>query len=158
MQYDRDACGELRPLPAPCVDTGMGLERVAAVVQGKLSNYDTDLFQPLIEAIGERAGRGYGDNPDDDISLRVIADHIRATTFLIGDGILPSNEGRGYVLRKIMRRAMLHARKLGMEGRVLGPLTGRVIERMKGAYPELAGQSRASRASRTWKRIGSPTS
>jgi len=137
MQYDRDAQGKLNPLPAPGVDTGMGLERVAAVVQGKLSNYDTDLFQPLIAAVGRRVGRTYGQDPADDISLRVAADHLRAMTFLISDGVLPGNEGRGYVLRKIMRRAMRHVKKLGVDAPCLFELVGTVVERMAGAYPEL---------------------
>jgi alanyl-tRNA synthetase len=138
MQYDRDDQGRLQPLPAPCVDTGMGLERVSAVVQGRLSNYDTDLFTPLIEAVGRRAGKSYGKDPADDVSLRVVADHLRAMTFLISDGVLPGNEGRGYVLRKIMRRALRHGRKLGIEGLFLGELSSAVVERMRGAYPELA--------------------
>jgi len=137
MQYDRDEKGTLNLLPAPCVDTGMGLERVAAVVQGKLSNYDTDLFRPLLDAVGERAGRAYGRDAGDDVSLRVVADHLRATTFLIADGVLPGNEGRGYVLRKIMRRAMRHGQKLGIEGAFLKELTHSVVARMKAAYPEL---------------------
>jgi len=137
MQYDRDAAGKLQPLPAPCVDTGMGLERVSAVVQGKLSNYDTDLFTPLLDAVARRAGRGYGKDGADDVSMRVVADHLRAMTFLIADGVLPGNEGRGYVLRKIMRRALRHGKKLGIEGAFLSELTGAVVERMKAAYPEL---------------------
>ena len=141
MQYDRDETGTLNPLPAPCVDTGMGLERITAVVQGKLSNYDTDLFSPLLAAIAARSGRPYGQSAEGDVSLRVIADHLRAMTFLIGDGVLPANEGRGYVLRKIMRRAMLHGKKLGMHEPFLFELTGAVVERMKGAYPELVSQA-----------------
>jgi alanyl-tRNA synthetase len=137
MQYNRDAAGNLEPLPAPCIDTGMGLERIAAVVQGKLSNYDTDLFQPLLQAIAKRAGTEYGRDPEGDISLRVVADHLRATTFLISDGVIPGNEGRGYVLRKIMRRAMRHGRKLGLEPPFLHELTAVVAERMSGAFPEL---------------------
>ena len=137
MQFNRDASGRLEPLPAPCVDTGMGLERVAAVVQGKLSNYDTDLFTPLIAAVSERAGRPYGRKPEDDVSLRVVADHLRAMTFLISDGVLPGNEGRGYVLRKIMRRAMRHVKRLGVDEIVLHTLTRVVVDRMAGAYPEL---------------------
>jgi alanyl-tRNA synthetase len=140
MQFNRDAAGVLEPLPAPCVDTGMGLERVTAVAQGRLSNYDTDLFQPLIEAVGRRAGRRYGEDPEDDVSLRVVADHLRATTFLIGDGVMPGNEGRGYVLRKIMRRAMRHGRKLGIEEPFLADLVEAVSERMASAYPELRHQ------------------
>jgi len=137
MQYDRDDAGTLNPLPAPCVDTGMGLERVAAIVQGVLSNYDSDLFTPLLDAVARRAGRRYGKDAADDVSLRVVADHLRAMTFLIADGVLPGNEGRGYVLRKIMRRALRHGRKLGIEGSFLSALTAAVVERMKAAYPEL---------------------
>ncbi len=141
MQYDRDESGRLNPLPAPCVDTGMGLERIAAVVQGKLSNYDSDLFSPLLASVSARSGRPYGQSSEDDISLRVIADHLRAMTFLIADGVLPGNEGRGYVLRKIMRRAMRHGKKLGVEEPFLFSLTAAVVERMKGAYPELVAQA-----------------
>ena len=137
MQYDRDDQGALKPLPAPCVDTGMGLERVAAVAQGRLSNYDTDLFSPLLAAVGRRAGKSYGKDAQDDVSLRVVADHLRAMTFLIADGVLPGNEGRGYVLRKIMRRALRHGKKLGIDDAFLSELTGAVVERMKAAYPEL---------------------
>jgi alanyl-tRNA synthetase len=137
MQYERDAAGKLTPLPAACVDTGMGLERVTAVVQGKLSNYDTDLFQPLIGAVARRAGTSYGASEEGDVSLRVVADHLRAMTFLIGDGVVPGNEGRGYVLRKIMRRAMRHGKKLGIEEPFLHELVSAVVERMSGAYPDL---------------------
>ncbi len=137
MQYDRDESGTLNPLPAPCVDTGMGLERVTAVVQGKLSNYDTDLFTPIIDTVARRAAKAYGKDEGDDVSLRVVVDHLRATTFLISDGVLPANEGRGYVLRKIMRRAMRHGRKLGIPGAFLHELTHVVVDRMKAAYPEL---------------------
>ena len=121
MEFDRQADGTLNPLPAPSIDTGMGLERITAVIQGKLSNYDTDLFTPLLDAIGEQAGRPYGASIGDpaDISMRVIADHIRAMTFLISDRVVPSNEWRGYVLRKIMRRAMRHGKKLGFTEPVL---------------------------------------
>jgi alanyl-tRNA synthetase len=143
MQYDRDAGGNLNPLPAPCVDTGMGLERVAAVVQGKLSNYDTDLFTPLLQAVSRRSGRPYGHDPADDVSLRVIADHLRATTFLVGDGVMPGNEGRGYVLRKIMRRALRHGKRLGIEGTFLADLTAAVVDRMSAAYPELLAHAEA---------------
>jgi alanyl-tRNA synthetase len=141
MQYDRDAQGALLPLPAPCVDTGMGLERIAAVVQGKLSNYESDLFTPLLAAIAGRCGKAYGRSPGDDVSMRVVADHLRALTFLIADGVMPGNEGRGYVLRKIMRRAMRHGKKLGIEGAFLYPLTAVVVERMQAAYPELSNQA-----------------
>jgi alanyl-tRNA synthetase len=143
MQYDRDDRGVLHPLPAPCVDTGMGLERVAAVVQGKRSNYETDLFTPLLEAASRRAGKTYGRDAGDDVSLRVVADHLRAMTFLVSDGVLPGNEGRGYVLRKIMRRAMRHGQKLGIEGPFLHELTRAVVARMKAAYPELVSHEEA---------------
>src|SRR4051812_42504841 len=106
MEFERSEGGVLKPLPAPSIDTGMGLERITAVLQQKESNYDTDLFQPLLTHIGALAGKKYGDSGDADTSMRVVADHARATTFLIADGVIPSNEWRGYVLRKIMRRAM----------------------------------------------------
>jgi alanyl-tRNA synthetase len=141
MQFDRDASGTLHPLPAPCVDTGMGLERVTAVVQGKLSNYDTDLFQPIIAAVSGRCGVPYGKDAKSDVSLRVVAEHLRSLTFLIGDGVMPGNEGRGYVLRKIMRRAMRHGKKLGIEQVFLHELVDVIVERMSGAYPELRHQA-----------------
>ena len=117
MEFDRQPDGTLNPLPAPSIDTGMGLERITAVIQGKLSNYDTDLFTPILTAIGERAGHrptARRSIDPSDVSMRVIADHLRAMTFLIADGVVPSNEWRGYVLRKIMRRAMRHGKKLGI--------------------------------------------
>jgi alanyl-tRNA synthetase len=141
MEFDRSADGTLTPLPAPSIDTGMGLERVTAVIQGKISNYDTDLFTPILTAIGKIAGREYtgalgpADHPD--VSMRVIADHIRATSFLIADGVLPSNEGRGYVLRKIMRRAMRHGKKLGLTEPFLSTAFESVLETMGGVYQEL---------------------
>jgi alanyl-tRNA synthetase len=137
MQFNRDASGVLTPLPAACVDTGMGLERVTAVVQGKLNNYDTDLFAPLIDATAKLAGVTYAASPATDISLRVIADHLRATTFLVSDGVLPGNEGRGYVLRKIMRRALRHGRKLGLDKPFLAGLVSELVTRMQSAYPDL---------------------
>jgi alanyl-tRNA synthetase len=139
MEFDRQGDGTLDPLPARSIDTGMGLERATAVIQGKLSNYDTDLFRPILDAIGERAGRTYAAAPDDpaDVSMRVIADHIRAMTFLINDGVNPSNEWRGYVLRKIMRRAMRHGKKLGFTEPVLHTLVSVVVEEMGDAYPDL---------------------
>ncbi len=139
MEFDRQADGTLNPLPAPSIDTGMGLERITAVIQGKLSNYDTDLFTPLLDAIGEKAGRPYGASIGDpaDISMRVIADHIRAMTFLISDRVVPSNEWRGYVLRKIMRRAMRHGKKLGFTEPVLHTLVPVVVREMGDAYPQL---------------------
>jgi alanyl-tRNA synthetase len=139
MEFDRQPDGRLNPLPAPSIDTGMGLERITAVIQGKLSNYDTDLFTPILATIGERAGRKYGATLDDsaDVSMRVIADHVRAMTFLIADGVMPSNEHRGYVLRKIMRRAMRHGKKLGFTEPVLHTLVDVMVGEMGDAYPEL---------------------
>jgi alanyl-tRNA synthetase len=137
MQFNRDAAGDLTPLPRPSIDTGMGLERVAAVLQGRLSNYDTDLLRPIIERAAEITGRSYGDDDRTDTALRILADHSRATAFLIHDGVLPSNEGRGYVLRKIMRRALRHARLIGLAKPFLYELTGFVAEHMKSGYPEL---------------------
>ncbi len=136
MQFERSAEGGLTPLPRPSIDTGAGLERLAAVVQGKRSNYDTDLFQNIIKAIEQVAGKRYQAESDDGVSMRVIADHARATTFLVGDGVLPSNEGRGYVLRRIMRRAIRHGKRLGLERPFLAGICGAVIEEMGGAYPE----------------------
>ena len=137
MQFNRDANGVLTPLPRPSIDTGLGLERVAAVMQGKLSNYDTDLIHPIIVEAADLFGASYGADPRVDTALRIAADHCRATAFLIHDGVLPSNEGRGYVLRKIMRRAMRHVRMIGVEEPFLYKLTGCVAELMKPAYPEL---------------------
>ena len=114
MQFDRDSTGKLTPLPKPSIDTGMGLERLSAVLQGKLSIYDTDLIRPIIDKAGELFRKSYGEDDAHDIALRINADHARATAFLINDGVLPSNEGRGYVLRKIMRRAMRNARMIGV--------------------------------------------
>ena len=137
MQFDREASGKLTPLPKPAVDTGMGLERISTVMQGVKSNYDTDLFQGIIRHIEKLAGKAYGDNGKDDVSMRVIADHARATTFLICDGALPSNEGRGYVLRRIMRRAARHAKMLGFAEPMLYLAVDAVNEMMADAYPEL---------------------
>jgi alanyl-tRNA synthetase len=139
MEFDRQPDGALNPLPAPSIDTGMGLERITAVIQGKLANYDTDLFTPLLAAIGGRAGRSYGATLDDtgDVSMRVIADHLRAMTFLIADGVVPSNEWRGYVLRKIMRRAMRHGKKLGFTEPVLHTFVDVLVREMGDAYAEL---------------------
>jgi len=134
---DRYACLALDLLPKPCVDTGMGLERIAAVLQRKKSNYDTDLFQPLIDEAAGLASVEYGTNHDTDVSLRIIADHARAATFLISDGVLPSNEGRGYVLRLIMRRALYHGQTLGLNEPFLYRMAGHVVQMMKDAYPEL---------------------
>ncbi|MBF0425296.1 MAG: alanine--tRNA ligase [Magnetococcales bacterium] len=141
MQYDRDASGKLTPLPNPCIDTGAGLERMAAVVQGRRSNFETDLFQPLLRAAAARCGSDYDACAEPQrVSLRVIADHVRAAGFLIADGVLPSNEGRGYVLRRIMRRAMRHGRMLGLERPFLHSLTGTLAQTMGEIYPELVAQ------------------
>jgi alanyl-tRNA synthetase len=137
MQYDRDANGVLTPLPRPSIDTGMGLERTAAVLQGKLSNYDTDLIRPIIDFAAEKFGITTGAEARVDTALRIAADHARATEFLIHDGVLPSNEGRGYVLRKIMRRAMRNMRMIGVNDPFLYQMTGFVAELMRPAYPEL---------------------
>ncbi len=135
MQYEQIEPGRREPLPRPSIDTGMGLERVAAVLQGKHDNYDIDLFRGLIEASAEASGTA-PDGPHA-VSHRVIADHLRATAFLIADGVLPSNEGRGYVLRRIMRRAMRHAHMLGCKQPLVGRLVPALVERMGTAYPEL---------------------
>ncbi len=137
MQFDRDAEGTLNPLPKPSIDTGMGLERLAAVVQKADSNYDSDLFLPLLLAIADRTKHTYGKDSISDRSLRVIADHLRAMSFMIADGILPSNEGRGYVLRRILRRASRHGRLLGTKEPFLHELTGAVVSHMEASYPEL---------------------
>jgi alanyl-tRNA synthetase len=143
MQFDRDASGKLNPLPKPSIDTGMGLERLTAVLQGVVSNYDTDLFVPLIKRAAELTGAFLKKELDKEAnaksaaSLRVIADHSRAATFLISDGVLPANEGRGYVLRKIIRRAITHGRLLGQEKPFLHQMAFAVRDLMQDAYPEL---------------------
>src|SRR5580704_7034097 len=137
MEFERDADGVLAPLPAPSIDTGMGLERISSVMQKTDSNYDTDLFTPLLTRIGELSGMQYGARPEQDVSMRVVADHARATTFLIADGVIPSNEWRGYVLRKIMRRAMRHGKHLGMAEPFLHRLVAVLVREMGDAYPEL---------------------
>ena len=137
MQFDRDAAGTLTPLPRPSIDTGMGLERIAAVLQGKLSNYDTDLIQPIIVRAADVFGVAPGADARVDTALRIAADHARAAAFLIHDGVLPANDGRGYVLRKIMRRAMRNVRMIGYQEPFLYQLTGFVAELMQAAYPEM---------------------
>ena len=137
MEFERHADGTLDPLPAPSIDTGMGLERITAVIQGTLSNYDTDLFQPTLRALGEMVGLEYGRAHANDVSMRVVADHLRAMTFLIADGVVPSNEWRGYVLRKIMRRAMRHGKKLGAREPFLHQLVDVLVSEMGDHYPEL---------------------
>ncbi len=137
MQYDRDINGKKIALPKPSIDTGMGLERVAAVLQNKKSNYDSDLFEPLIRFVENISGIRYGSDSEHDTSIRVIADHCRATSFLIADGVLPSNEGRGYVLRRIMRRAARRGKLLGLEKPFLHDAVDVLADQMKEVYPEL---------------------
>jgi alanyl-tRNA synthetase len=138
MEFERSADGTLTPLPAPSIDTGMGLERITAVLQNHDSNYDTDVFTPILAEIGRLSGHSHtGAMSPSDVSMRVVADHIRATTFLIADGVIPSNEWRGYVLRKIMRRAMRHGKHLGFTEPFMHGLV-RILDReMGGAYPEV---------------------
>lgn len=146
MQYDRDETGRLNPLPKPSIDTGMGLERICSVLQGKRSNFDTDLFDELRASISSLTGVQYGRSHDSDVSIRVIADHLRASTFLISDGLMPANDGRGYVLRRIIRRASRHARLLGTTEPMLYKAMSAVVSTMGGIYPELKTESeRASR-------------
>jgi alanyl-tRNA synthetase len=137
MQYDRDESGKLTPLPNPCIDTGMGLERLAAVVQGRTTNYDTDLMMSIINEAARITGKEYGKQDEINVSLRVLTDHARASVFLISDGVIPSNEGRGYVLRKIMRRGLRHGKLLGQKGSFFHRITNKVIDDFKDAYPEL---------------------
>ena len=140
-QYDRQEDGSMPELPHRNIDTGMGLERITAIMQGKSANYDGDLMRGLTE-LGERlTGVKYGDSPKSDMSLRILADHSRAVTFMICDGILPSNEGRGYVLRRLLRRAVYHARMLGIEGTFMANYIDEVIAEMGDAYPEIVQNS-----------------
>ena len=139
MQYERSADGTLQPLPKPSIDTGMGLERLTSIVQGAETNYDTDLFQPILSAIAELAGKAY-ERGESGFPFRVIADHIRACSFLIAEGVLPGNEGRSYVLRRILRRASRFGRVLGIEGPFLGMLVPVLVQLMGEAYPELRSQ------------------
>ena len=136
-QYDGQEDGTLAPLPTKNIDTGMGLERIAAIMQGVQSNYETDVIRDLV-AVGERlSGKHYKDNAADDLSLRIVADHSRSVAFMIADGILPSNEGRGYVLRRLLRRAVMHGQKLGIEGPFLSNYVDKVVELMGEPYPEI---------------------
>ncbi len=137
MQFFRDEKAELHPLPKPSIDTGMGLERLAAVLHGVRSNFDTDLFKPLINFVCEETGQEYPAEKDVDIAIRVITDHCRAITFLINDGVLPSNEGRGYVLRRIIRRAFRYGKKLGVDKPFLYKGVPVVVNTMKDFYPEI---------------------
>jgi alanyl-tRNA synthetase len=140
MQFNRGDRGELTPLPRPSIDTGMGLERLSAVLQGKFNNFDSDIFSDTISLISSLTGVPYGKGPETDISIRVIADHVRAAAFLFADGLMPSNEGRGYVFRRIIRRAARHARLLGMDEPLLYKLLDPVAATMIEAYPELGDE------------------
>jgi len=140
MQFDRDAQGVLTPLPAPCVDTGAGLERLATVLQGEESVFHTDIFAPLLERVGQLVEREYDPASEEAVSFRVLADHARAVAFLLADGVFPSSEGRGYVLRRILRRAVRHAWLMGRREPTLMGVVDAVVETMGGAYPELRAQ------------------
>ncbi len=142
MEFNRDDTGTLTPLPAKNIDTGMGLERISSVIQGVATNYDTDLLLPLVQLEAKLAGVAYGAAEKSDISLKLIADHLRASTFLVGDGVTPSNEGRGYVLRRIIRRAVRHGHLLGIEGPFVADLVSWVVDNYGSVYPEV-GQQRA---------------
>ena len=142
MQFNRGEDSKTVPLAAPSIDTGMGLERLSAVMQGVQSSWETDLFVPLIAKIAETTGRRQGEAPEVDVALRVIADHIRGSVFLIGDGVIPSNEGRGYVLRRILRRAIRYGKRLGQDSPFLAGLAHVVVDEMGGVYPELATHQR----------------
>jgi alanyl-tRNA synthetase len=139
MQFYRDETGKMTPLPKPSIDTGMGLERIAAVAQGKLTNYDSDLFTPIINTIAALCNKPYGEDKRIDTAMKVIADHCRATAFLVADGMLPSNEGRGYVLRRIMRRAIRFGRSIDIGRHFLSKVISRVIADMSSVYPHLVG-------------------
>ena len=146
MQFERGPAGTLAPLPRPSIDTGAGLERLAAILQGVPSNFECDLLRPLVARVEALAGKAYGAEARADVSMRVIADHARAITFLIADGVMPGNEGRGYVLRRILRRAVRHGRLLGLEDPFLSAVVAAAVDVMHGAYPELeAAQGRVAR-------------
>ena len=141
MQYYHHLDGKRTPLPAPSVDTGMGLERLAIVMQGASDIYGTDLFAPLLETVGRLTGKTYGADAEDDYAMRVVSEHGRSAAFLIADGVVPANEGRGYVLRRVVRRAIRHARRLGLEDAFLGEVAATVTGTMGEAYPELRNHS-----------------
>ncbi|MEW6713820.1 MAG: alanine--tRNA ligase [Nitrospirota bacterium] len=145
MQYNRDQSGKLTPLPKPSIDTGMGLERLSSVLQGKKCNFDTDLFLPLIKRVEDISGKRYGAGHSSDVSMRVIADHIRSAAFVLSEGLTPSNEGRGYVLRRIIRRAARHGYMLGIEEPFLYNVLDRIHEIMSEPYPELLENAKVSR-------------
>jgi alanyl-tRNA synthetase len=145
MQFNRDASGELTPLPKPSIDTGMGLERLAAVLQGRVNNFDTDLFAPIIQQVEQISGKKYGSDPVSNVSMRVIADHMRTAAFVLSEGLNPSNEGRGYVLRRIIRRAARHGFMLGIEGPFLFDLLVPVYNMMSDQYPEILSNADMSK-------------
>jgi len=137
MEFDRNADGQMKKLPRPSIDTGMGLERITSIMQGKIGNYDTDLFTPILKRLEDISGHAYGEHEKTDIAMRVIADHARGATFIINDGILPSKDGRGYVLRRIIRRALRYGKKLGIEKEFLYDLSKTVVDIMEAVYPEV---------------------
>ncbi len=140
MEFFKEADGTQRPLPSKNIDTGMGLERMASILQGTETVFETDLYMPIIDFVSDRIGARYGERDETDVSLRVISDHARAVTFLISDGVFPGNEGRSYVLRRVLRRAVRHGRLLGFEGPFLSSLAGRVAESFGSQYPDLSSQ------------------
>ncbi len=137
MEFERSADGQMKKLPRPSIDTGMGLERITSIMEGKIGNYDTDLFVPILKRLEDISGHAYGENEKMDIAMRVIADHARGATFIINDGILPSKDGRGYVLRRIIRRALRYGKKLGIEKEFLYDLSKTVVDTMESVYPEV---------------------
>ncbi|MFW6240277.1 MAG: alanine--tRNA ligase, partial [Thermodesulfobacteriota bacterium] len=137
MQFNRDESGEMTPLPRPSIDTGMGLERMVSVLQNVSTNFDTDLLRPIMEKAETLSGRSMGESHEAEVAMKVIADHSRAAAFLIGDGVLPANEGRGYVLRRIMRRAIRYGRNIGLTDPFLHETAAAVFDIMRPAYPEL---------------------
>ncbi len=145
MQFNRDASGELTPLPKPSIDTGMGLERLVALLQGKTNNFNSDLFTPIIKNVEEISGKKYGADNSTDVSLRVIADHIRTIAFSLADGLMPSNEGRGYVIRRIIRRAARHGYMLGVEKPFLYNVLDSVYDMMSDAYPDILDNVKMSK-------------
>jgi alanyl-tRNA synthetase len=136
-QYNQDTQGKRTPLPRPNIDTGMGLERTVAAVTGKTSVYETELFLPLLERVAGLSGKKYGVDGQTDIAMRVVAEHGRGVTFLIADGVIPSNDGRGYVLRRLLRRAALFGRRLGLDKPFLTEMAETTIEHMGRVYPEI---------------------
>ena len=138
MQFYQDVGGKRTPLPAPSIDTGLGLERAAAILQGVGSPYETDLFKPIVDSVCDLTGKAYGQDRDTDYAIRVVAEHARAAAFLIADGVVPGNEGRGYVLRRILRRAIRYGRRLGLEEPFLTQVADTAIKRFQQAYPELS--------------------